>query len=369
MTAHAAMTMYRHAVALRHAVAWSLIGPILPACLDTFDTTASGSGSGSGSATDVSTDDGTENASMQAGSTGSGTDSQSTDASGDSDSPQCRYGASGIVFASTRAESDVLAYSLYRFDFTGGSTTRLTDSAGSEIVSDLSPDGETIVVVSDRGGASDLWTLPAEGGELTRIAATAIEEVTVQWLDDGSGFLTFARDGADNDIFRVSLDGTAVQPIVTGPERDIDARASHDGAAIVFAREETDFFYQLYRANADGSAVQIFSATSGSAVAPSWSPTDGSIVFVQLLGPYGIFKVDADGTNVVQLAPDDVAGHPRFSPDAMHVAFSTQRYSVDALNDPDDPYDEIIVIDLAGTEVERVTTSPGRDRAPIWIPC
>jgi len=75
---------------------------------------------------------------------------------------------------------------LYTLPVTGGATTRITAGLPHDMQPRFSPDGETVVFVSDASGDDNVWTVPVGGGDpsqLTRGTGSAFLSPT--WTPDG----------------------------------------------------------------------------------------------------------------------------------------------------------------------------------------
>lgn len=72
-----------------------------------------------------------------------------------------------------------------------GEPRNLTQSSGSREKDGVpSPDGEWIVVTSDRGGADDLWLVPADGdGDWRRLTDDGVFKLQPTWSPDGTRLL------------------------------------------------------------------------------------------------------------------------------------------------------------------------------------
>lgn len=124
--------------------------------------------------------------------------------------------ASSIVFE--------LVGDLYVMPMSGGKARRLTDGAAFDAQPRYSPDGRTIVFVSDRTGAENLWALDVASG-----AAKAITQergaffISPEWTPDGRRIVVSkstknASHGRHYQLFVYTVDGAAQQLTGTAPE-------------------------------------------------------------------------------------------------------------------------------------------------------
>jgi hypothetical protein len=73
----------------------------------------------------------------------------------------------------------------------------------------------------------------------------------------------------------------------------------------------------IYVVNADGTGLRRL--TQG--MDPSWSPDGSQVVFARWTEPWGIYAINADGSNERLLFSSSVARSPVFSPDGSQIAF------------------------------------------------
>jgi eukaryotic-like serine/threonine-protein kinase len=85
-----------------------------------------------------------------------------------------------VAFNESRTQEDLF---VARTD--GSQYRRLTDDAARDRGPAWSPDGSRIVLYSDRGGASDLWTIRPDGGDLEPVTKGASANFAV-WSPDGA---------------------------------------------------------------------------------------------------------------------------------------------------------------------------------------
>jgi len=149
---------------------------------------------------------------------------------------------------------------VYRLPVTGGRAQSLTQDSGIALNYHprISPDGQTIVFVSDRRGNDNLWLMDADGSNprplLLDSRSRMVEPV---WLPDGTGVLFTRLHVTDYGIYRsedrlwkVTLDGQAEpllekdQPASTGrfsgSERLSWPSVTPDGRQVYFGRSDFD---------------------------------------------------------------------------------------------------------------------------------
>jgi Tol biopolymer transport system component len=177
---------------------------------------------------------------------------------------------------------------------------------------DLSPDGRTLAVSSDRSGNQDVWLMPADGGEMRPITTDPTPDWAPRWSPDGKQMAFYSYRSGNRDIWILPLEG--------GPARQL----THDPAADLL---------------------------------PRWSSNGREIVFLSgRRPPGGIWIVQATGGEpkpIENLLPSDSV--PVWSSDGQWIAFSSARA---------DGVPRVWRAHGDGTNIEQVTTGSARD--PIW---
>jgi TolB protein len=173
-------------------------------------------------------------------------------------------------------------------------------------------------------------------------------------------FVSWADD--DARLFHMDSDGDNLAPYAITPLAYIEAPAwSADGEWIVFVADPGG----LYRLRADGSALYTVSSApeasfqylTGTA-APVWSPDGEWIVFVSRYNRHqDLYRVRRDGSELQRLT--DTPGHdrrPRWSPDGEWLVFVSERSG--------DPH--LYRMRPDGSGVQRLTGIPSDQ--PVWSP-
>ena len=269
----------------------------------------------------------------------------STDPSAGTDSTGGR-----IAFTSNREGN----HEIYVMNADGSDVTRLTDTPANEGFPTWSPDGQRIAFQSRRG----IYVMDADGSNVTHLTTAG---GTPAWSPDGRR-IAFQRD---NEIHVMNADGTGVTNLGTNVGTASPPAWSPDGRRIAFESHRNGT-WGIYVIDADGSNVAHLAASGGDGT-PAWSPDGRRIAFTSQRDGVGeIYVMNADGSNAMRLT--NFQGFVNFSytnnestwsPDGRRIAFRSNR---------DNRNREIYVMDADGSNVTRLTDDSARDESPAWSP-
>ena len=105
------------------------------------------------------------------------------------------------------------------------------DQAFAEFV-DVSPDGERLLVTSDRAGNPDLWILPSDGGSMTPLTTGPTPDWDARWSPDGTQIAFYAYRTGAREIWVMPVEGGKARQLTT--EGGAWPSWSPDGQDIVF---------------------------------------------------------------------------------------------------------------------------------------
>jgi Tol biopolymer transport system component len=276
----------------------------------------------------------------------------------------------------------------------GGGPSRIDavepDGTGRRVVFDTdpariaqiawSPDGRRIAYQNPIAAERGIYVANADGSESVRLT-DGINDAWPSWSPDGTKivFSSSRSDpsielcepaGADfmcpTDIYVMNADGSPVVRLTTDESPEYQPDWSPDGSRIAFVRvptiemqDEIVTAPRIFTMNPDGSDVrQVSSGDGGSDFSPSWSIDSAQLAFAAIRREdWGIWVVDADGSNEHLVLGSGVAGHvedPVWSPDGTMISF-VGNLTVDDYS----PDDALYVMRPDGTGITPLADAPG----------
>jgi Tol biopolymer transport system component len=168
-----------------------------------------------------------------------------------------------------------------------------------------------------------------------------------------------------NSVLLMNADGSRRSMLFTDPERSALAPVwSPQGDRIAFGIGR---FFQMVNGpsiadiavmRADGSGVQLLTDGSANYGLPSWSPDGRRLVYRAAAGDAGGLRIVDIETHAVSVLTTGHENFPGWSPKGDRIGFTSDR---------DGDYD-IYTIKPDGTDVRRLTRTPGNDAHSAWSP-
>ena len=217
--------------------------------------------------------------------------------------------------------------------------TRLTDSAGDDLLPAWSPDGRMIAFVSQRDGNPEIYVMLADGSQQTRLTFAPGGDWRPAWLPD-SRHLVFTSDRyGSNDIFLLSVPDPLssggdkeppLTPVVAGPadQRDPAVNGENEmvflsgpaGVLQPYSANLTRYLEAERSGRTDASAdippstgTVLFDDVEQSIVHPGWLP-DGRLLFAMAGGIYAAAPYASQGDFAELVSPTQGALHPAAGP-------------------------------------------------------
>ncbi len=194
---------------------------------------------------------------------------------------------------------------IYTVPIAGGEAKALTTSIAWDFQPRFSPDGKKIALISDRGGADNLWIMDADGGNAR--AVTEEKEHLVHnpyWSPDGEyiaakkGF-TSTRSIPAGEIWLFHTGGGGGLQLTERPNKDKDQKTmaepafSRDGRYVFYSQDVTPGRVWQYNKDSTGQIFVIqrldrqtgetdtFVDGAGGAIRPTPSPDGKHLAFVR----------------------------------------------------------------------------------------
>jgi hypothetical protein len=208
----------------------------------------------------------------------------------------------------------------------------------------------------------DVYACRVDGSNCRRLVAEASQPdflpdgtqiVVHSWQPDAKGLVLHFLN--ENRIWRITGQIEAARPSV-----------DFQGSAYVYhSRQEADREPRLYRTYGTETRPLQREAVTIVGLAPAWTP-DGQILYSGCWrDSCGILLMRADGNNPRQVVAGSSETNPEASPAPLEggtggkqVAFMSQR----------DGNWEVYVVNLDGSDLQRLTRNPANDGLPTWSP-
>lgn len=247
--------------------------------------------------------------------------------------PQLSPDGGTIAYVRTVIDGETNEYrsTIWLVPTAGGEARPFTAGPKTDSGPRWSPDGEQLVLVSDRSGEKQLWLIERAGGEARQLTTMRHGAFGPVWSPDGKS-LAFLSPAAAGD------DGERLLRERTSKEKEEEEKSRKDRPVTVTRlKYKADDAFGLL----DGKYRHLWVVDL-----PSGSADPGS-------RPRQLTSGDFD------------VAEPCWAPDGRQLAFSANCLP-DADRQP--TIQDIHVISAAGGEVRRLTASTGDFHAPSWSP-
>ena len=235
---------------------------------------------------------------------------------------------------------------------------------------DWSPKQKRIVFVSDRTGATKLWTIKADGTGLKKLTKGDLLDDAPAW-SPGGDLIAFDRPGHVHagedffDIFTIRRDGTHLRRVTHWKPETTAPDWSPGGDRLTFQRADDWGPPQIWTMGVDATRPRQLTSMVNGAGPPAWSPNGKLIAFASHSGNASqIFVVPAGGGTERQVThdpPGTFDADPTWSPTSKRIVFSTTHSPPGGAN--------IASIAVDGTGRHQVIGDPTGEtayRSPSW---
>lgn len=276
----------------------------------------------------------------------------------------------------------VIAFESRQGDTSDIALLSLTDQRVTTLVSDpawdgtpaLSPDGKRLAFASARDGDPEIFIMNIDGTGLVQLTDNTFTDFMPAWSPDGSR-IAFVSDrtyfvpleggnlevSAGLELYVMQMDGSQVIRL-TGDQSDVSLYPSWspDGKRIAYMNVGNVAHVYVVDVGAENPQPRDLTPDLKlTAWSPRWSPDGKYIVFMgDNQVKKGIYRMDADGTNLTELTKDwpAYAVDPAWSPDGRHIVFASN---------PSGPVN-LYTMTLDGQDIQQLTKGTGHYALPSW---
>ena len=177
---------------------------------------------------------------------------------------------------------------LYTIPITGGKATQVTKGMPYEVHPRYSPDGNSIVYVSDKSGSDNIWIRDLKTKEETQLTKSKNQKYTsADWSPDGE-YIVGVRGRRNIKPYLYHKSGGAGAKLISNPKnlKTIDPAFSADGNLIYFSARTNAWNYnaqlpqyQLMTFNRTDGSTERIANRYGSSFTPTLSPDGKWLVY------------------------------------------------------------------------------------------
>jgi TolB protein len=207
-------------------------------------------------------------------------------------------------------------------------------------------------------------------GRLERLTHDGLDKQRPSWEKSGHRLLFARHESGGSQIWQYVLDlakpGAPARRLTDRKTPEYNGAFSPDGARVLFAAitiSGTQGNLDIAVVDADGTGFKTIIGDGGQLAHqdwPAWSPDGRRFAFSSTHeGNQEIYTAAADGTDLIRLTQSPgLDTHPSWSPDGQSIAFATDRWG--GL--------ELAAVRPDGTHIVRITRSRGLDDYPAYSP-
>ncbi len=177
---------------------------------------------------------------------------------------------------------------IYRMPISGGKAERITEGMPYDVHPKFSPDGKSIVFISDKSGSDNIWTMDLENREPKQLTEDSNQNYfSADWTTDGE-YIVGAKGRRNIKLHLYHKDGGSGAQLISKPDnlKTIDPALSADGSTIYYSRRTGAWNYnaqlpqyQIGTYDMENGDMTTITARYGSAFTPTLSPDGKWMVY------------------------------------------------------------------------------------------
>ncbi|HSJ11414.1 MAG TPA: amidohydrolase family protein [Gillisia sp.] len=177
---------------------------------------------------------------------------------------------------------------IYSIPISGGKAKKLTKGMAYEVHPKFSPDGKSLVFISDKTGSDNIWTMDLASEEMKQVTEDSNQNFfSADWSPDGD-YIVGAKGRRNIKLYLYHKDGGSGVQLIKEPAtlKTIDPAFSHDGKTIYYSRRTGGWNYnaqfpqyQIGSYDMEDATNAVVTSRYGSAFTPVLSPDGKWMVY------------------------------------------------------------------------------------------
>ena len=174
-----------------------------------------------------------------------------------------------------------------------------------------SPDGKWLALVARSDAGEDIFLITTGSDDVTQLTNSSSIERDLSWSPDSK---KLAYHDSDMGLVRINIADKQSFELALGKEPDW----SPSGDKLGYRNNR-----ELLTISSDGSQQKTLANSSGPIYDPEWSPDGLHITFIirENEDSESLNIIQADGSDLMEIAHQSSAAYPRWSPDGDWIAF------------------------------------------------
>lgn len=242
-----------------------------------------------------------------------------------------------------------------------GSGQRQLTNLGDNQDASFSPDGESIIFVSNRTGNYEIYEMDLSGH--TTQLTTMESRLSLPVISPDNLQIAFSnRINGEDQLWLMDRDGKNARLLFQSDGNMVVAPTwSPDGKEILFAAGK-ELARQLFIILPDGGEPRLLSDQIITPGRTDWS-SQGLIAFFMGEGwDREVWTIHPDGSKMTQVTHGDNSQSPSFSPDGRYITYTAYT----GVQQQDPLSCEVFVMDLSTGETHQLTDNDYCDYQPRW---
>ncbi len=247
---------------------------------------------------------------------------------------------------------------LWIMDADGYDAHPLTHDKSLVLSPNFSPDGSLLAFTSYRGSGPQLWVMSLADAKPVLLSGRKGINACGTYSPDGRNIAcTLSMDG-NSEVYVLDARGGSPQRLTSSRGIDTAPSWAPTGRQIAFTSDRAGT-PQVYVMDAEGTNPRRLTYDLDYTDSPAWSPKGDRIAFVARTNEgFDIYVCKPDGEGAIRVVSGGSNENPRWSPDARHLVFSSDRDGAKAL----------WITDLDGTPPRKIDTGGRKALSPAWSP-